>query len=137
MASGAVGIVEASRLATGTQDDLRLEIHGSRGALSFSLMNPNWLRAYDATRPEAALGGERGFQQIECATRYPKPYAFAAAKNTIGWPQFHVHCLYEFVRAVAEGGGGGASFADGLATQRVVDACLRSAAADGWAKIAP
>ena len=146
MASGAVGVVEASRLATGTQDDLRIEIHGSRGALAFSLMDPNWLRAYDATRPEAALGGERGFQQIECATRYPKPYAFAATKNTIGWPQFHVHCLYEFIRAVAEagppggvGGGasGGATFIDGLAVQRIVDACLRSAAADEWVKAAP
>ena len=141
MASGAVGVVEASRLATGTQDDLRIEIHGSRGALSFSLMDPNWLRAYDATRPEAAFGGERGFQQIECATRYPKPYAFAATKNTIGWPQFHVHCLYEFVRAVAEGSdaervSGGASFADGLATQRLVDACLRSAQCDGWIEMA-
>lgn len=136
LASGAVGIVEASRLATGTQDDLRFEAHGSRGALAFSLMDPNWLHAYDNTRPEAALGGERGFQNIECASRYPKPYAFAATKNTIGWPQFHVHCLYDFVRAVAENDrGGGPDFGDGLATQRIIDACQQSARADGWVSV--
>ncbi len=49
-ANGAIGTLEASRLATGTVDDLRFEIHGTRGALSFDLMNPNWLMAYDDPR---------------------------------------------------------------------------------------
>ena len=135
MASGAVGVVEASRLATGTQDDLRLEIHGSRGALAFNLMDPNWLSVYDNTLPEAPLGGMRGFQKIECVARYPKPYAFGATKNPIGWPQFHVHCLYDFVDSVARGELGGPSFEDGLAAQRLVDACQRSAASGARMKI--
>ena len=103
MASGAVGVMEATRLATGTQDDLRFEIHGSRGALAFNLMDPNWLSVYDNTRPEAPLGGTRGFQKIECVARYPKPYAFGATKNPIGWPQFHVHCLFDFIDSIARG----------------------------------
>ena len=131
MASGAVGVIEASRLATGTQDDLRLEIHGSRGALSFSLMDPQWLSVYDNTPPEAPLGGTRGFQKIETVARYPKPYSFGATKNPIGWPQFHVHCLYDFIASVARGELGGPSFEDGLATQRLVDACQRSAGMGG------
>ena len=135
MTSGAVGVIEASRLATGTQDDLRLEIHGSRGALAFNLMDPNWLSVYDNTLPEAPLGGMRGFQKIECVARYPKPYAFGATKNPIGWPQFHVHCLYDFVDSVARGELGGPSFEDGLAAQRLVDACQRSAASGARMKI--
>ncbi len=130
-ARGAVGTIEATRLATGTQDELRLEIHGSRGALSFNLMDPNWLTVYDNTRPEAPLGGTRGPQKIECVARYPKPYALGATKNAIGWPQFHVHCLFDFVDSVARGERGGPSFADGLAAQRIVDACQRSHAAGG------
>ncbi len=131
-AGGAVGTIEATRLATGTQDELRFEIHGSRGAIGFNLMEPNWLTVYDNTVPEAPLGGERGPQHIECVTRYPKPYALGATKNTIGWPQFHVHCLQDFVASVASGNPGGPSFEDGLAAQRFVDACQRSAASNAW-----
>jgi predicted dehydrogenase len=124
-ASGASGIIEASRLATGVQDEMRFELHGIKGAISFNLLEPNWLTIYDATNPEAPLGGDRGPQRIECVTRYPKPYALGATKNTIGWPQFHIHCLYDFIAAVATGEDAtGPTFEDGLAAQRFVEACL-------------
>lgn len=132
MESGAIGVLEASRLATGVQDELRFEIHGSRGALAFNLMDPNWLTVYDNTRPEASLGGSRGPQRIESTTRYPKPYALGATKNTVGWPQFHIHCLYDFVESVANGEMRGPSFEDGVATQRVIAACQYSAETGGW-----
>ena len=130
--AGAVGTIEATRLATGSQNDLRFEIHGDRGALGFSLMEPDWLQAYDNTLPEAPLGGTRGFQRIEAVTRYPAPYAFGGARNPVGWPQFHIHCLYDFVAAVASGELGSPSFEDGLAAQRFVDACQRSSSARAW-----
>ena len=131
--SGAIGVIEASRLATGVQDDLRLEIHGSRGAISFSLLEPGWLTVYDATIPEAPLGGSRGPQRIECVARYPKPYAFGATKNAIGWPQFHVHCLYDFLAAIAEGRTGTSPhFGDGLAAQEFVAACQQSSRVGAW-----
>jgi predicted dehydrogenase len=136
MRSGAIGVIEASRLATGVQDELRFEIHGSRGALRFNLMDPNWLDAYDATELEAPLGGNRGVTRIECATRYPKPYALGATKNTVGWPHFHIACLHDFLDAVARfpetGDKGRPDFDDGLAAQRFVNACQRSAAEQAW-----
>ncbi|MCC6729760.1 MAG: Gfo/Idh/MocA family oxidoreductase [Chthonomonadales bacterium] len=131
-AGGAVGTVEASRLATGAQDELRFEIHGSRGALAFNLMDPNWLTVYDNTLPEAPLGGRRGQQRIECVARYPRPYALSATRNSVGWPQFHVHCLYDWIESVASGELRGPSFEDGLAAQRAVAACQRSASRGGW-----
>lgn len=133
--SGAIGTVEATRLATGVQDELRFEIHGSRGAISFNLMDPSWLTIYDNTRPDSSLGGEKGPQRIECCTRYPKPYALGATKNTVGWPQFHVHCLYDYIDSVAKGELRGPSFEDGLAAQRIVAACQRSNADGGWVAI--
>jgi predicted dehydrogenase len=132
MASGAVGVVEASRLATGVQDELRFEIHGSRGAIAFNLMEPEWLTVYDASTPEAPLGGRRGPQRIECVTRYPRPYALGATKTTLGWPQLHAQCLFDFVDSVARGESGAPDFADGLAVQRVIAACQRSAETDRW-----
>jgi predicted dehydrogenase len=134
--SGAVGVIEASRLATGVQDELRFEIHGSKGAISFNLMEPNWLTVYDAREPEAPLGGNRGPQRIECVARYPKPYSFGVTKNTLGWPQLHAHCLFDFLSAVAAGEDRtGPDFADGLAANEFVDACQRSAASDGWVEL--
>ncbi|MFW6457468.1 MAG: Gfo/Idh/MocA family protein, partial [Planctomycetota bacterium] len=35
---GLTGTIEASKIATGTQDELRFEIHGTRGAIRFNLM---------------------------------------------------------------------------------------------------
>ena len=132
-ASGAIGVLEASRLATGVQDELRFEIHGSKGAISFNLMEPDFLTVYDATIPEGALGGNRGPQRIECVARFPKPYSFGVVKNTLGWPQMHIHSLFDFLSAV--GGGvedGGPTFDDGLAANRFVDACQRSAPSGAW-----
>lgn len=125
---GIPGIIEASRLSTGVQDEMRFEIHGSKGAISFNLMEPNWLTIYDATIPEGPLGGSRGPQRIECVTRYPKPYALGATKNTIGWPQLHIHCLFDFLSAVAGSPDNGPTFTDGLDAQRFVEACQRSTA---------
>jgi predicted dehydrogenase len=134
---GASGTIEASRLATGVQDELRIELHGSRGGLRFNLMEPNWLDAYDATQPESALGGSRGMTRIEAVARYPKPYALGATKNTVGWLQFHIHSVFDFVSNVAAHGEGkpmshlSPTFADGLAAQKVIAACQQSAAHEG------
>ena len=63
---GAIGTVESSRLATGVQDEIRFEAHGSKGAIRFNLMQPNYLEFYDATLAGGAYGGDRGFKAIEC-----------------------------------------------------------------------
>lgn len=142
LSGGASGTLEASRLATGVQDELRLELHGTHGALRFNLMDPNYLEAYDATTPEASLGGDRGFRRIESVTRYPRPYSLGATKNSVGWLNFHIASLYDFVCNVALHAEGRAisrhspGFSDGAATQRVIDACLRSAQAGSvWTQI--
>lgn len=142
LSGGASGTLEATRLATGVQDELRVELHGSRGGIRFNLMEPNWLDAYDASIPEAALGGDRGFKRIECVTRYPKPYSLGATKNTVGWLNFHIQSLFDFVNNVAKVRGGGVmsprspSFEDGRKTQRVIDACLRSSQNNsGWTAV--
>ncbi len=142
LAGGARGLIEASRLATGAQDELRFELHGSRGGLRFNLMEANWLDAYDASTPEAPLGGDRGYRRIECVTRYPRPYALGATKNTVGWLNFHIHSLHDFVdnvRNLEEGlprNRYSPTFADGLSVQRVICACQRSSEMLGrWTEI--
>ena len=125
--NGAIGTLIASKLATGMNDDLRFLIHGTRGALSFSLMTPNYLGFYDATARGGDFGGEAGFTQIECVGRYPAPAGkFPSPKAASGWLRGHLMSMYHFLNAVHEGKQNSPSFADAAYIQRVMDAALRS-----------
>jgi len=124
---GARGTLIASKLATGMNDDIRFLIHGTKGALSFSLMNPNFLGFYDATAPTGAYGGSAGFTQIECVGRYPAPAGnFPSPKAATGWLRGHLMSMYYFLNAVYEGKQNAPSFAHAAYIQRVMDAALRS-----------
>lgn len=129
---GVIGTMEVSRVATGAQDDMRLEIHGAKGAVRFDLMDPNWLWVYDNTKPHAALGGNRGWQRIETIQNYPMPASLPGGRSPVGWMRFHIASIYEFVSRVADGRPGSPSFEDGLAVQRIMDAAIRSAETGDW-----
>lgn len=137
LANGAVGLLEFSRLATGAEDELRLEVRGSKGALAFNLMEPNWLLAYDGRDPDAPIGGERGWKRIATVGRYPQKGVLPTPKNSQGWLLFHVASAHDFVTNVERGalGEGSPSFEDGLAAQQVIEAIQHSAADGRWVEV--
>jgi predicted dehydrogenase len=135
MANGGVGTVEASRLATGTNDELRLEIHGSKGALRFNLMDPNWLYVYDAREPGDPIGGGRGFKAIETVQRYPPPAALPGPKFSIGWMRYHIACQYDFITSLVEGRPTSPDFVDGMKVQEVMEAAYISAQEKRWVSL--
>ena len=127
MENGAVGTCEASKIATGTNDELTFEIYGDKGALRFDLMDPGWLWFFDNTLPEAPLGGNRGFTRIECCGRYDKPAgSFLPPKNAIGWDRGHIHCYYSFLDCVAHGKTPSPSIADAVKLQALMSAAQES-----------
>jgi predicted dehydrogenase len=132
LGDGAVGTVEVSRVATGTTNDLRLEIHGSHGALAFSLMDPNWLYFYDGEASGHPLGGYRGFQRIETIQHYPPPAQFPAWDLPVGMLRFYVACQYEFLRSYRSGEPYNPGLRDGTKVQEIVEAAYRSAARGLW-----
>ncbi len=134
-ANGALGTIESSRIATGAQDEIRVEAHGSGGAIRFNLMQPNFLEFFDETDSGGDYGGQRGYKLLECVGRYPKPSALPGPKCTIGWERFHVHAIKEFLCALAEGRPAQPDVVDGARTQAVLDAALWSSAAGQWAPI--
>lgn len=77
MASGAIGVIEASRLATGTQDDLRLEIHGSRGAIAFHLINQTGCLCTTTPILKRPWAARAAFRRLSAspATQIPMPSA--------------------------------------------------------------
>jgi len=135
LANGALGSIEASKIATGAEDELRFEIHGDKGGLRFNLMELNYLEAYDLREPETPLGGQRGWRKIATVQRYAKPAGFPGPKFGIGWIRGHMHCEYSFLRAIAEGTPGEPSLQRGLHLQRLLAAAERSAASRSWEKM--
>jgi len=132
---GGIGVIEATKLATGTEDELRVEIHGTRGAIRLNTMQPNYLEAYSLDDPEQPLGGTRGWKQIATVQRFPKPGVWPAPKVAVGWIRSHVHCLHNFVSAVAEGRRTEPSLAEGVRLQYNLEVIRESAAARAWREL--
>jgi predicted dehydrogenase len=136
MQSGALGTVEATKIATGTEDEIRLEIHGSRGALRYNGMDPHYLEFHDAAAAEEPLGGLRGWNRIQSGQRYPTPAAsFPSPKAAMGWIRSHVACLENFLEAVAQGRPAEPGLQQGIRVERMMDCLRRSAAAKRWVDV--
>lgn len=133
MKNGGSGTIEASKVATGTNDELRFEIHGDKGAIRFNLMEPNWLEFFDNTLPETSLGGYRGYTKIECVQRYKNPGGdFPSSKSSVGWIRSHVHSLYNFLTHVYEGKQTSPSFRDGAYIQMIMEKAYESDKKKFW-----
>lgn len=133
MPNGAIGSVEASKIATGSNDDLIFEIRGDKGALKWNLMDPNYLDFYDATLPDAPIGGVRGFTRIETAARYPAPGgAFLPPKNTLGWDRGHMHCYFTFLEDIALNRKSENDISDGAKLQCLMDRMFLSDKSGCW-----
>ena len=122
---GACGTISVGKLQVGTNDDLSFEIYGERGALRFSLMEPNWLYYYDNTTADAPIGGARGFTRIECVGRYPD-ITFPSPKAPAGCLYGHLASMHAFLLAVADGKPFSPSLRDGLYVQKVMETAYAS-----------
>jgi predicted dehydrogenase len=132
MEGGALGTLEASKIATGAEDDLRVEIHGARGAIRFDLMQPDFAEVFSLSDADMPLGGTRGWKRVPALHRYPAPGGFPSARATSGWLRGHVHCQYSFLRAAADGVPADPSLQRGITVQRIMDSAERSAKTGAW-----
>jgi len=133
LANGAIGQLEASKIATGSEDEVRFEIHGSQGALRFNGMDPHHLEIWNQAAPASPLGGERGWTRVDCGQRYSPPATgFPTPKAAIGWMRGHLACLANFLFDVAAGQPGNPGLAQGITIQKLMDACQRSARSGQW-----
>lgn len=133
MADGALGHIEATKIATGSEDEVRFEIHGSNGALRFNGMEPHHLEIWDQGAPASPIGGERGWTKVDCGQRYPSPATgFPTPKAAIGWMRSHMACLANFLFNVAASNPGNPSLSQGIYIQELMDCCRRSAETGTW-----
>ena len=139
---GARGVLKASQVAAGDENGLRLCIHGEKGGLDWSQMEPNTLTLRWLDRPaEIIRAGGPGLA----------PSTTALLRTPAGHPEGYVEAfanLYRsFARAVRDEGT--VSFAqganngfpgtqDGLRTMAFVEAVIEnSAGTQKWTKLAP
>ena len=125
LASGALASFEATRMAAGRKNALRLEINGELGSLAFDLERLNELSFHDHTEPAATAG----FRRI-LVTEPEHPYleAWWPPGHGLGYEHTFVHQARDVVRTIAERTTPVPSFADGLQVQRVLAAVEESAA---------
>jgi len=110
--NGAVGTLEASRLATGRINHHAWELNGSRGSLAFDQERMN----------ELEVGDARGFRRvIEHGDWWPPGHA-------VGWGDTFTYEYLDVLGAIAGESRAGATFEDGYRCAEVCDALARAAA---------
>lgn len=134
MADQTLGLVEVSRMGTGSTNQLIIEIFGERGALRFDAENPAWLEVYDVNDPASPSGGLRGFRHVETVGR------FDGAKvpdwsHTPDFVRTHAECQFRFLKALSDGSAPSPDVMDGLHIQAVMEAAVRSSERGGWVSV--
>ncbi|HWD83231.1 MAG TPA: Gfo/Idh/MocA family oxidoreductase, partial [Kribbella sp.] len=131
--SGALGVFEATRFATGRKNAIRIEINGSAGSLAFDFEDMNLLHFYDAGDDSRTAG----FRRI-LATEPDHPYvgAWWPPGHLLGYEHGFTHQAVDLVTAIADGTDPAPSFADGLQVQRVLAAVEASSNSRQWQEIA-
>jgi predicted dehydrogenase len=116
--------VEASRVATGQKNSLRIEVYGSLGSLTFDLENLNELNFLDAATPVR----EQGFRRILVnEPEHPYMAAWWPQGHIIGWEHTFTHQIRDFLVAIDTGAAPSPSFEEGLQVQRILAAVEKSA----------
>ncbi|WP_394214849.1 Gfo/Idh/MocA family protein [Brachybacterium vulturis] len=125
--TGVLGSFEATRMAQGRKNAMRVEINGSAGSIAFDFERMNELEVYDATAP----AGRQGFTRI-LATEPEHPYAghWWPTGHGLGYEHTFTHQIADLVTAIGEGTDPSPSFEEALQVQRVL-AAVEASAGDG------
>jgi predicted dehydrogenase len=123
--SGAVGTLEATRLALGRRNAFQWEINGTKGSLAFDMERLNELQVFRADGDRA-----RGFRTVLVSeANHPFWEHWWPPGHIIGWGDTFVHELHHILGAIAgehEVAPHGATFEDGYRAAEVCDAIVRS-----------
>jgi predicted dehydrogenase len=131
-AGGAIGTIEATRMAPGRKNYNRFEINGSKGSLAFDLERMNELELY----LEADQKTVRGFRRI-LVTESEHPYmkAWWPPGHIIGYEHTFTHTVYDLLEAMRRNRLPQPNFGDGVRNQRVLGAIEKAAASRRWISV--
>ncbi|CAN5655617.1 Gfo/Idh/MocA family oxidoreductase [soil metagenome] len=128
-ANGALGTIEATRMAPGRLNHNRFEINGSEGSLAFDLERLNELDVHLETRRSPV----KGFRTVMVTDRtHPYVNAWWPPGHTIGWEHTFTHTVFDLLEAMADRRVPTPNFDDGVKNQRVLEAIERSSRTRRW-----
>jgi predicted dehydrogenase len=131
--NGAIGTIEATRMAPGRRNHNRFEINGSLGSIAFDLERMNELELY----VETDAAGERGFRTILVTEAvHPYMHAWWPPGHIIGYEHTFTHTIHDMLEAIADGVSPRPDFRDGVINQRILDAVQQSAERRTWISLA-
>jgi predicted dehydrogenase len=130
--NGAIGSFQATRLAPGRKNFLRLEIFGSTGSLGFNLERLNELE-YFAGGDDPESQGYKNVLVTDASQPYVK--AWWPPGHIIGWEHTFVHQVKEILDGIGNKKHVTPDFYDGLRCQQVLDAVVTSTTANTWTEI--
>ena len=131
--SGAIGSIEATRMAWGRNNYLTVEVHGTKGSLTWNYERLNELEVCYGMEDN---DGERGFKKIYTGPANPHgDVTWNIPGMNIGYGELKAIEAYEFAKAVEGGYQPSTSFAAGYQLDRVCEAILESDEKKAWVKV--
>ena len=130
-ASGARGVLEASRVSVGEQNNYGFEVHGTKGAVFWDFRRMNELGVSTGT----------AYQDQAVSTVFVGPtHGFYAAfqpgaATAMGYDDLKVIEAYQFLRSIAEGTAHGTTLDDAVRSAEALDAMARSVETGGWVAV--
>jgi predicted dehydrogenase len=130
--NGALATFEATRYARGHKALYTLEINGENASAFWDLHDLHRIQYFDH-RDEGRVRGWRSVHVTDGDQPYMKRWWVPGLQ--IGYEHTFIHQFADFLQAVGEGTSAAPTFRDGLATDYVTDAVLKSAKSGKWEKV--
>ena len=130
--NGSMALFEATRYARGHKALFTLEINGERASAAWDLHDLHRLEFFDH-RDESKLRGWKNIHITDGDHPYMKHWWVPGLQ--IGYEHTFTHQVADFIKALDGDKPMSPSFRDGLATEYVTDAVLKSATTKQWEKV--
>ena len=130
--NGSLGLFEATRYARGHKALYTLEINGEHASARWDLHDLHRLQWFDH-RDEGRVRGWRSVHITDSDHPYMKHWWVPGLQ--IGYEHTFIHQFADFLQGIGEGKQTPPTFRDGLATDCVTDAVLKSAKTREWETI--
>ncbi|MEP7364885.1 MAG: Gfo/Idh/MocA family oxidoreductase [Acidobacteriota bacterium] len=130
--NGTLATFESTRYARGHKALYTFEINGEHGSIFWDLHDLHRLQWFDH-KDESALRGWRSLHITDSDHPYMKHWWVPGLQ--IGYEHTFIHQVADFIQGIQDGKPAAPTFRDGLATDNVTDAVLKSAKSGRWEKV--
>ncbi len=135
-ANGSMGTFESTRYARGRKNFNTFELNGADGSVYFDLEEPEYLQFFEYRQRQSGKKTEShltGWRKIH-TTNSEHPYMdrYWVPGTTIGYEHTFLNAIADFVAGIETSQPTQPDFRNGLQTQKVCDAILKSAREGSW-----